>query len=297
MIFASRFNNTSLLSMLYWSISWEVWGMMRFDNRYEIIDCICCWYDLLGFGAPFINSEWNLRDPICESNYTRLKTVGNTFNLNLNVFGTTIYINDGIATTIDIGDNNVETINKAMYYLESVFLHFRWINAVEQDNGYPGARGVITCGHRMHYETTDIDVYGINGDIIAYHPIEFQMNTAFSKASIMEESGKASGLKGPNMFIDSLLFELLDERLKGIEGYSVEVIKDYSDRLKVIINANFEWFLRLYLDPEPIIYKNKGINTKIYRLLKYESYLDWYARNHPSPLGRLGNYDDDDDNE
>lgn len=33
------------------------------------------------------------------------------------------------------------------------------------------------------------------GEILAYFPKEFQMNTAFSKANIIEESGKAYGIK------------------------------------------------------------------------------------------------------
>ena len=28
----------------------------------EIKDCLCCWCDLLGYGTPFVESGWELRD-------------------------------------------------------------------------------------------------------------------------------------------------------------------------------------------------------------------------------------------
>ena len=36
------------------------------DESIEIKDCLCSWYDLLGYGAPFVEANWDLRDEQCK---------------------------------------------------------------------------------------------------------------------------------------------------------------------------------------------------------------------------------------
>ena len=79
--------------------------------------------------------------------------------------------------------------------------------------------------------------------------------------------------------------------------YAISNTKMWAYPLKMtkglIIYANHEWFLKLYFDKEEIKYNENGIETSLYRLREYESYLDWYAINNPSPLGRFIPDDDD----
>ena len=37
----------------------------------EIIPCLCSWFDLLGYGKPFVDSKWNLSDEKCYNNFQR----------------------------------------------------------------------------------------------------------------------------------------------------------------------------------------------------------------------------------
>ncbi len=257
------------------------------DDCYKIINCISCWYDLLGFGRPFEQAEWNLSDSRCYINIERLKSIKGEFSLSMDFYGTKLYVNDGIASTIDTDVKKIEDVNKVLYYLDSLLLHFSRINNVEKHNGFPGMRGVITAGHRLFYEVTNIDEYINGGGIISYHPVEFQMNTAYSKAYIIEESGSADGIKGPFLYVDEIIYSVIQKMFNGLDGYSIEINDDEQQKTKVTINANHEWFLRLVFEKEAIKYDKKGIHTRLYRLDSYESYLDWYAKNYPPRMGRF----------
>ena len=268
--------------------------MIYGDDRYKIIDCISCWYDLLGFGHPFKQANWNLNDTSCKTNFERLKSISTEFIYSLNLYGTNFYVNDGIASTIDIKGKEKDDIDKVLYFIESILLHFNNINMSEKRNNYPGIRGVVTAGQRVFYDVTNYDYNVMTKEITSYHPAEFQMNTAYSKAYIMEGSGSKAGLSGPHLYVDVLLYSVFQKMFDGIDGYSVEISEGSVDEYKVIVYANHEWFLKLYFDKEEIKYNENGIETSLYRLREYESYLDWYAKNHPSPLGRFI-YDDDDE--
>ena len=50
------------------------------DNEINIKQCICCWYDLLGYGGPFIDSKWNLNDPRCKMNIQRIEAIKDWLN-------------------------------------------------------------------------------------------------------------------------------------------------------------------------------------------------------------------------
>lgn len=99
------------------------------SNQYDIIDCFCVWYDLLGFGKPFVEASWNLHEEPCSKNYKRLKDLELFFSFpGFNPRGQRLYINDGIAATVDVPDNEPESVYKSMYWLDNVIGHFNMIN-------------------------------------------------------------------------------------------------------------------------------------------------------------------------
>ena len=209
--------------------------MIYGDDLYKIIDCISCWYDLLGFGSPFKQSNWDLNDPRCITNFERLKSISTSFIHSLNLYGTNFYVNDGIASTIDINGKGQKDIDKILFFIESVLLHFRNINLSEKRNNYPGIRGVVTAGQRVFYDVTNYDYNLMAKEITSYHPTEFQMNTAYSKAYIMEGSGSKAGLCGPHLYVDILLYSVFQKMFDGIDGYSIEIAEDRETNYKVII--------------------------------------------------------------
>ena len=151
------------------------------DKKINIIDCICSWYDFLAFSSPFIESNWNLYDKRCRKNLDRLKMLSHT-NWSIAPVGTRLIFNDGFASTIDVNILSSEHFNKLLYFLDGVVNDFDFINYNDREKGFPGIRGVITCGQRFVYDSCSQSYDIFSKKTISYFPVEFQMNTAFSKA-------------------------------------------------------------------------------------------------------------------
>jgi hypothetical protein len=143
--------------------------------------------------------------------------------------------------------------------------------------GFPGVRGVLTCGDRFDYEYTNTAFDVVEKRTIAYHPREFQMNTAFSKAFIIEESGSKAGIKGANLYIDKELLIFFQNAFENSEKHSIQV-KEIDDTLRIVVTFDNEWFATVIVDREAVIYENRGIDTKLYRLVGIESKLDDMAK-------------------
>ena len=63
----------------------------------SIVDCVCCWFDLLGYGGPFIENRWNLNSSKCKENIRRIKNVSEYFINSSSAYpiGTKLIFNDG----------------------------------------------------------------------------------------------------------------------------------------------------------------------------------------------------------
>lgn len=248
-------------------------------NEIDIKRCICCWYDLLGYGEPFINSKWNLHDPLCKINMHRIEALKHWFYglLSMNYKVTKLCFNDGAISNIDVDIKNDESLYSAIFFLETIIRDYMAVNDVDKRMGFPGVRGVLTCGDRFDYDHANDHFDVVQKRTIAYHPREFQMNTAFSKAFIIEESGSKAGIKGANLYIDKELFLLIDNAFKNSKKHSIDV-QEVDNTLKIIVNFDNEWFANVFVDKEAIIYKYKGIETKLYRLVEIESEIQERAK-------------------
>lgn len=248
-----------------------------FDNNTEtsIIKNICCWYDLLGYGAPFFKASWNLTDPSCEKNLERVMRIGAWgWGYLSSSYGPKLLLNDGVAACIDLHDDE-RSVCRALNYLEAMIADYECLRRIDLREGNPGIRGVISCGDRFEYDYADTTVTVSPKTITFYHPKEFQMNTAFSKAFIIEESGSKAGVAGSNLYIDSAVFELINSFLTKFEG-SVEIIKNENEIVAKILYEM--WYATLHFDKETVIYKNKGINTELFRFIGMESYPEDLSR-------------------
>ena len=83
-------------------------------------------------------------------------------------------------------------------FLEGALKDFSYINITEKKENNPGVRGVITIGERFSHAIGSEAVLS-SGRVISYFPKEFQLNTSFSEATIMEESGSRAGISGANL--------------------------------------------------------------------------------------------------
>lgn len=185
------------------------------------VGSFCAWIDLLGYGTPFYDCNWNLSSPEAIKNIKRVNDLKELVTQIYLPFGEMLLVlNDGFVRNFDIPANNVHNI---IGWLIHVLETFKNINEFDIKNGFYGARGVLSYGERFQY--IDCDTVGKDAFIltseekrnlyreqkIIYTPSELQMNTAFSKAFIIEESGSNRGVKKNKINIDEcMLIKLAD---------------------------------------------------------------------------------------
>lgn len=248
------------------------------DLEYEIMDCVCCWYDLLGFGAPFINAKWNLHNKEAECSIKRVIGEADYFSgFYSSSYAKKLHINDGIISNYDVDRNVPDSLKGLLLFLEAILTDFDALNTVDQRNGFPGVRGVITLGQRVVYDTTNIS-HLINTDTdMCYHPREFQMNTAFSKAFIVEESGSRAGIVGPSLYLDQELLQLIESYPSGQIQH--QIARDLNNNeITMTLIKNEVWIATLIFDLFTVPYQNRGIDTVFYRLKSHHTVIDDMAK-------------------
>jgi hypothetical protein len=131
------------------------------------------------------------------------------------------------------------------------------------------------------------------------------MNTAFSKAFIMEGAGSEAGIVGSNLYIDIIFLKELELVLtsnknaknflvdEGVEHSETGCRKDRINELNVEFNVIsyeeetfFIWevieciegqsevLFKLWLDNNYVVFNNKGINTRLFKAVKYKTFLE-----------------------
>lgn len=276
----------------------------------DIIKSFCLWCDLLGYGAPFIESNWDLTTEKSLNNLNRINKLKECFKkTNFFMAEKALMLNDGIIRNLDLVDSEYQSFSYISWF-ERTMMDFHIMNYIDKKNGFYGSRAVLTCGHRYMYmsDKTSADYYVqasqkkkdeyYSKHTVLYSPKEFQMNTAFSKAYIIESKGSSIGLSGANFYIDEeFLIEFkkyLEEEVhkgqKHVETnrdeksvnfeiqyvpikYRVNFYKDKSYLIWEIVKE-FECkdylLFKLWLDADFIELNDMGINTKIYRAIKFK---------------------------
>ncbi len=182
-------------------------------------ESFCAWIDLLGYGSPFYKNNWDLSTSEAVNNLYRIKSLEPALLSISNPYCETLFsLNDGIIRNFDIPKNDASLI---MQWLVDVLLKFKAVNKLDIDNGFYGCRGVVTYGTRAQYR--ELDTLG-KGDLIytseekkaeynktriIYTPNELQMNTAFSKAYIVESGGSAKGLIKNKIHLDEKMLDMV----------------------------------------------------------------------------------------
>src|SRR5690606_33901691 len=151
-----------------------------------------------------------------------------------------LILNDGIIRSY-LMDNGIDHNQMLGYWFRScVFFHN---DALENDSAkkLPGIRTVIAAGEKaIHnwddlklsdfvFNYTKVDPSGLssielsgNNPTILLNPNPLQMNTAFSKAFIIDEAGSKHGVGGSNFYVDESLVDLLkylSDKVAYCNGY------------------------------------------------------------------------------
>ena len=225
---------------------------MNIDVMKKIVDNFCLWEDLLGFGAPLYKNNWNLENVEVENNLKRLEILQIDALLPNDIFLDTIFtLNDGY---VRCSNMPIDPLTMLLWIRDTIVKFYR-MNLSDKSYGYPGIRGVLSFGQRFVYthqsshsmgefiQTTEERKKTLYQKNIVSAPLELQMNTAFSKAYIIEESGSSAGVKGPNLFIDEIALTAICDFINKHNVYKLvptqEDFEKYGDQF-YIYNASFE---------------------------------------------------------
>ena len=188
----------------------------------------CMWSDLLAFGRIYKENNWKLNNNQKSQVYNRLVAAHSAVLYYSKPDERELILNDGIAKIYMPEESLFKgrgILDIALFLRSCVELHMT-INQTEKALDYPGCRSVIAFGECIEYLAEDVkfddfvmnyskpqgqsisSIAKHNGNpTILYNPKEFQMNTAFSKAYILENGGSKTGLPGNNMYIDQSVID------------------------------------------------------------------------------------------
>lgn len=261
--------------------------------RLKTRHAFCMWSDLLGFSNLYKDCNWNLGCKERRKVYDRLVSAHSAVLYYSQPNERNLILNDGMAKVYIPDDSilgNREFYKIAVYLRFCIELHLN-INENEKERDLPGCRSVIAFGDCIEYlaEEVRFDDYVMNytkpkGDAISsiakeignplviYNPKELQMNTAFSKAFIIE-GGKVDkrSTRKNNLYIDQSVIDAVIWYAKR-NGFS-SVWQESDDELRLMIpyektNLNdvvvgFAFDKNVMSSPEDCKYQ-----SQVYKLLK-----------------------------
>lgn len=286
-------------SMMFRDIP-DTWGTnlnKKIGNppKLKIRHSFCMWSDLLGFGNIYVENNWNLNSHQLRKVYDRLLAAHSSVLYYSRPDERNLILNDGIAK-VYMPDDSIfgkrEISSIAIYFRFCIELHMT-INQTEKANGYPGCRSVIAFGDCIEYLAEEIkfDDYVLNytkpkgqsisaiaqengNPTVIYNPKELQMNTAFSKAYILESGKFDSNPVKNNMYIDQSVVDAVIEY--GTRRGYTHVWQENKEELRLLIpydknNLN-EVVIGFAFDKNVFTPEVKGYSTKVYKLLKLFPY-------------------------
>ncbi|MBC9786368.1 hypothetical protein H1S01_18075 [Heliobacterium chlorum] len=266
----------------------------KIDKVYDVklVDSFCCWSDLLGFGRNFTEKNWVLNTGEWEKVTDRLVDAQNICFENIIPFNEfALVLNDGIVRSFSI-DNRIDHISILSVWLRScVYFHIQ-VNKMESYKGLPGVRTIIASGQRAehNFENLTLDDFVFNytkpdpngisqvaktsgNPIICYNPKAMQMNTAFSKAYIIDEAGSSQEVSGANLFIDQSVIDLILKLSRKFSYHCGEI--EWVDKQEYVIfgvpkkgHKDF-YHLGFELYKPEIHFDTKTLKTKVWKVKSF----------------------------
>jgi hypothetical protein len=165
---------------------------------------------------------------------------------------------------------------------------------MEKETGQAGMRTVVAAGEHANYGIPEVRLDDVMLDatresrgvspeaaragnpIIVSNPRALQMNTAFSKAYILEQGGSKLKLPDSGFFIERSFFDLIAASAAAHSSrFSYEVSRCEGGRLHLVKNLRgdprFAWHMGFFVG-EPIAVKTKLIKTEVCRLRRFFAY-------------------------
>ena len=263
----------------------EQWEMQKFrifahKKNLKSVDSLCFWYDITGFGKALSDCNWNL-EKLQETGLINLlssvyisagspKIVQFPPNPSEHVLA----LNDGIAKTIDVlGADSMYDPKLWMYYLrDNLCVHYFLVGQA-RSAGF-GFRSVFAGGERIQYAPVKITGQSFlhyNPECITektkdflkqefvYYPAEFQMNTAFSRAFIIESKGSHFGISKDRIYIEERFFEILKTAL----GNYIKIVDNGENKIEFFSKDSLLFDISY---DKGIDFKSENLACKVFQL-------------------------------
>lgn len=255
-------------------------------DRGELYSSICMWSDLLGFGTDFIKYNWSPPIELWSKIGGRLMEAYRYFLNHKPLLSKTFMLNDGFVHVQRI--QSPKLIDVAFFIKSCIEAHIE-VNQHEEIQGYPGTRSVIAFGEGLSYVHSNfyLDDFCLNytkekpdeisdtakklgNPIIAYNPSDLQMNTAFSKAYLLESLGSKAGIEGNKFYIDVSFFNFVNACI----DYNPNCLKteeEHDGVLKYMVFSDAPECKYVYFgfEMKPVNITYRGWETMVYQIQRY----------------------------
>lgn len=236
-----------------------------------------------------------------------------------------LLLNDGMVRSL-IWEDSSTSVDLGMWLYSAVFAH-NAVVATEPESGSPGVRTVISSGWAAEHSFGEVRVDDLVYDytrksagmsvlarqtgnpVLVSNPPQLQLNTAFSRAFLLDEAGSKHGIAGAALYVDaSFLRDVAEEfsqsstirindwtresdrvfavehlERAGAEGRrpseiltldswmrrQKDVSKDLRHGVDPFPSRNRPWVFGLLLDKNPISVVLPSLSTTVFRVIGY----------------------------
>ena len=254
------------------------WRYRVQQKELTIVPCVSAWFDICGYGRVLENVQWrleSLRDSgLFEALASAYALLGSPMIVGMPPMPSEriLIINDGIARTADmIGQEYTDHASILMYLRELLIKHFQLQNVLIEKS--LGLRTVLAGGERCQYTPSSVTGQSVlhhSGNPsefgksllsqqFVYHPVEFQMNTAFAMAYTIEALGSKAGIAPNRMYIARTWLDTMDKVMPEptvISGMHIYFMLQG----KAAISIEFDECLKI---------EAKGFSTEVFKVREF----------------------------
>lgn len=251
----------------------------------QIRTSVCAWIDLLGFGADLFKNNWSLDEADWGRVGKRLVSAYRIACSQLEANSFLYMLNDGIVRVMTPSEA-ANAVFEVSLLLRSLVMTFLDLHDWELGHQLPGSRAVVAAGSQMVFDFPEIRlddtvfdytrtrsglsrVAEIAGNpIIAFNPVELQMNTAFSKAYTLDQLGTKAGLPGPGFYVDESLIHCLRDLTRRERTYVWIARRTKEGQLFAVYPSHqrLSWIFGLLFELDSVPIHHKGWSTTVRRL-------------------------------
>lgn len=180
------------------------------------------WTDLLGFGKPFANANWSPDPSVWHAQARRIGTAYRTQCQNIHSStddsSHMLLLNDGMVRSL-AWRASAPAIELGFWLRAALFAHWQVLSH-ERQEGLPGPRTIVASGWVAEHSFSEVrfDDLVLNytraeegmstiakrlgNPVLVSNPTQLQLNTAFSRAFILDEAGSKAGISGAWVYVD-----------------------------------------------------------------------------------------------